>query len=65
MASNPNAADIQTVIETVDTAVGARFQLSHLLDAVSEARNQVCTSAKLSGGGIQSTRPQVDIFHSF
>jgi len=36
-----NEANIQTVIETIDSAISARFQLSHLLDGVSEAKNQV------------------------
>jgi len=34
-------ATIQTVIETIDSAISARFQLSQLLDGVSEAKNQV------------------------
>jgi len=34
-------AAIQTVIETIDSAISARFQLSQLLDGVSEAKNQV------------------------
>jgi len=36
-----NEANIQTVIETIDTAISARFQLSQLLDGVNEAKNQV------------------------
>ena len=36
-----NQADVQPVIETIDSAINARFQLSHLLDGVSEAKNQV------------------------
>jgi len=36
-----NLEDVQIVIETIDSAINARFQLSHLLDGVSEAKNQV------------------------
>ena len=36
-----NEANIQIVIEAVDSAVSARFQLSQLLDGVNEAHNQV------------------------
>ena len=36
-----NLANVQIVIETIDSAINARFQLSHLLDGVSEAKNQV------------------------
>jgi len=34
-------ANIQTVIETVDSAISARFQLSQLLDGVNDAKHQV------------------------
>ena len=39
-----NEANIQSVIETIDTAISARFQLSQLLDGVNEAKNQVVFS---------------------
>ena len=38
MSSEDN---VQIVIETIDSTISARFQLSHLLDGVSEAKNQV------------------------
>jgi len=34
-------ADIQSVIETIDAAINARFQLAQLLDGVAQAKNQV------------------------
>jgi len=39
--SMSSEADIQTVIETIDAAINARFQLSQLLDAVAADKNQV------------------------
>ena len=42
-----NEANIQSVIETIDTAISARFQLSQLLDGVDEAKNQVVFSSNV------------------
>jgi len=41
VCSMTNEANIQIVIEAVDSAVSDRFQLSQLLDGVNEAHNQV------------------------